>query len=71
MTSAERSREFAHVLDHVGISAMIQSVNYMGESMDGAVMIIADYCQLCVVLKDRVWLSELILVMVRIGRSFL
>jgi membrane dipeptidase len=52
---AQGCADFFEVLKRSGICSMIQSVNYMGESLDDAIVVMASYRHLCNVFKDRVF----------------
>jgi len=47
------AREFFQLVEESGISCLVQSVNFMGESLDDAILILAAYRHLCNTFKDR------------------
>ncbi len=55
LDNPEATQEFETVLERAGIAAMIQSVNFMGESLDDAMMIMAAYRRLCLEMPGRVF----------------
>jgi membrane dipeptidase len=55
LDNPEATQEFEAVLNRAGVAAMIQSVNYMGESLDDAMMIMAAYRRLCLEMPRRVF----------------
>ncbi len=50
---AAAGEAFFSILRHAGVAGLIQSVNYMGETVEDAVAILAAYRQLCNAFKDR------------------
>ncbi len=50
---AQGAREFFDVIRHSGVDCLVQSVNYMGDSIDDAVPILAAYRHLCNTFKDH------------------
>lgn len=47
------AKDFFSIVKHSGVDCLVQSVNFMGESLDDAVPILAAYRHLCNVFKDH------------------